>query len=407
MSLRISAVLGLCSLIVFSGCETPPNEEPWQPRPPVKPVEKDYGRPLAPGQVALRKIGPEEYPDFSRGFANRQGLEAAVRNSLDYLSRPSSQRYFPYLDITHGRAVASMHEFLRVLREARSPEEFDAQIRARFDVYKSVGWDGSGTVFYTGYYCPIFEGRRTPDARFRYPLYSLPPDLVKDAEGMTLGRQLPGGGVAPYPTRRELEERNMLRGREIAWLKDPFEAYVASVQGSAKLRLADGRLYELGYAGNNGHDYVPVAKQMIDDGVIKRNELSLQTLIRYFAANPDKVTHYTWQNPRFVFFQERAGGPFGSLNVPVTPYRSIATDKQVYPRACLAFLDTSLPRWEGPTVQSGPYAGFALDQDTGGGIRAAGRCDVYFGIGESAEALAGRTGAEGLLFYIAAKSHNQ
>ena len=386
----------LCGVVMFASCQKPLKEEAWQP----KQVVKDYGRPLPPGKLALRKIPPEMYPDFSRGYYDRAGLEVAIRHSLDYLSRPSSQRYYLYGDIPHARAAASLRAFLDVLRAAKSPEELDAIIRARFDVYQSVGWDGSGAVFFTGYYSPIFEGRKQRDATFRYPLYKCPPDLVKDSEGLTLGRKTPDGQIVPYYTRREIEERGLMVGREIAWLKDPFQAYVVTVQGSAKLRLADGSLYEIGYAGNNGHEYQSVAQRLIEDGAIGRDELSLQAMLAYFSAHPDQIYRYCWENPRYVFFKETSGGPFGSINVPVTPNRSLATDKTVFPRACLAFIDTQLPRREGGGVQTAPYAGFLLDQDTGGAIRAAGRSDIYMGIGPEAEALAGRTGAEGKLYYL-------
>jgi membrane-bound lytic murein transglycosylase A len=391
------ALLGLaCGLLFMPGCQKPLKEEPWQP----KPVTKDYSRPLPPGKLGLRKIPPEQYPDFSRAYHDRAGLEQAIRHSLDYLSRPSSRHYFPYGPISHERAAASLRAFLDVLQTVRSPRELDDVIRARFDVYQSVGWDGSGTVYFTGYYSPIFDGRKTRDATFRYPLYALPPDLIKDAEGQTLGRRTPDGRIVPYWTRREIEEQQPLEGCEIAWLKDPFEAYVVTVQGSTKLRLADGSLWELGYAGNNGHDYVSVGQRLVEDGVIDRDELSLQAMLAHFEAHPEQVATYCWQNPRFVFFHETTGGPFGSINVPVTPFRSLATDKSVFPRACLAFIDTQLPTWDGNRVLTAPRAMFVLDQDTGGAIRAAGRSDLYMGVGPSAEALAGRTGSEGALYYL-------
>lgn len=389
----------LLGVVAFTGCKQPLKEEAWQPRK----VEKDYGRPLPPGKLALRKIPPEQYPDFSRGYYDQAGLETAIRHSLDYLSRPSSRRYYPYGDIPHERAVASLHAFLEVLRAARSPEDLDAMIRDRFDVYQSVGWDGRGTVFFTGYYSPIFEGRKQRDASFRYPLYKAPPDLMKDSEGLTLGRRTSDGTIVPYYSRREIEEGGLLAGREIAWLRDPFQAYVVTVQGSAKLRLADGSLYEIGYAGNNGHEYRSVGLRLVEDGVISRNELSLQAMLAYFNSHPDQVYRYCWENPRYVFFKETVGGPFGSINVPVTPFRSLATDKAVFPRACLAFIDTQLPRREAGSVRTVPYAGFLLDQDTGGAIRAAGRSDIYMGVGSEAEALAGRTGAEGQLYYLFVK----
>ncbi len=393
---RVALCILMATVALLPACQKPtPEYAAWQP------VEKEYSRPLPPGQLALRKIDPAQYPDFRPGFHRTPALRDAVRHSLAYLGKDSSRRYFPYLDITRARAVASLERFLALLETSPSAEVFDAAIRREFDVYTSVGCDNEGTVFFTGYYTPIFEGRRERSGEFRYPLYSLPPDLVKDEEGQTLGQRLPSGEFDPtYPTRRQIEEGRLLDGLEIAWLSDPFEAYVVTVQGSAKLRLSDGTMLELGYAGNNGREYTPIAAAMIADGVIGRDELSLQKLLTYFERHPDEVYHYAWKNDRYVFFQEAPGGPFGSLNTPVTPMYSVATDKAVFPRACITFLTCDLPQRYGTQVVERAYAGFALDQDTGGAIRAAGRCDVYMGIGPSAEALAGRTGSEGRLYYI-------
>ena len=393
-------VLGASLMLLSTGCPPPEEMKPYTP----PDLSKDYSRALRPGEIALRKIPLEQYPDFRPGFYERAGLEVAIRHSLDYMRKPSSQNYYPYgtsREITHARVVARLEAFLRVLNEAQSAAHLNEIIRRRFDVYESIGWDDQGTVLFTGYYTPIFDGRRQRDAQFRYPLYGLPPDLVKDSEGRTLGRRNPSGGLDPrYPTRREIEQNRLLEGHEVAWVKDPFEAYIITVQGSAKLRLADGSMFELGYAGNNGHEYTPIRDKLVEDGVMKPEQVSLQRMLAFFKQNPDKVYEYTWTNDRFVFFGERPGGPFGSLNTPVTPLRSIATDKSVFPRAALAFLQTTLPREYDGRVAQLPFGGFALDQDTGGAIRAAGRCDVYMGVGNRAEALAGRTYSEGQLYYL-------
>lgn len=394
MTSRMLLALVAVSALPLGGCNknsTPPMYEPL----------KDYSRPLPPGALALRKLtDPADYPDFSTDRYNQAALYEAIQNSLAYLAKPSSQKYFPYGEITHAAAVASLRRFGDLVQQRRSPEEINEIIRAEFDVYQSVGYDDRGTVFYTGYYCPIFDGRKTRDARFRYPLYRLPPDLVKDGEGITQGRKMPNGSLAPYPTRRHIEESGMMAGQEIAWLADPFETYVVTVQGSAKLRMADGSLYEIGYAGNNGHEYTSVGKMMVEEGLIDANDLSLQSMMAYFKSHPQDVQRLCWVNNRYVFFKEASGGPYGSINVPVIPFRSIATDKEVFPRACVAFLDTKVPHIRDGQVSVEPYGAFALDQDTGGAIRAAGRCDIFMGIGPGAEALAGRTGAEGGLYYI-------
>jgi len=101
-----------------------------------------------------------------------------------------------------------------------------------------------------------------------------------------------------------------------------------------------------------------------------------------------------------VFFQEAAHEPHGCLNEPVTRLRSIATDKTVFPRACLAFVTTKVPARIMGEIQLYPYDGFAMDQDAGGAIRAPGRCDIYMGVGDEAGELAGRTQEEGRLYYL-------
>ena len=91
----------------------------------------------------------------------------------------------------------------------------------------------------------------------------------------------------------------------------------------------------------------------------------------------------------------------GCLGVPVTERCSIATDKSLFPRGCLAFVDTRAPL---ATASGEPakarWRHFALDQDSGGAIRAAGRADIYVGIGDQAGRIAGWMLDEGRLYYL-------
>ena len=368
----------------------------------IIPLKPDYSRPLPPGQLGLRKLtDPADIPDFTSACGNLAGLRQAIANSLHYLSKPSSQKYFPYGDdITHTHAVTSLKAFDELLASGASAEELNRIIREKFDVYISVGWDGEGTVLFTGYYTPIFDASPVRTDTFRYPLYKQPADLVKDAEGQTLGRKGADGTITPYPTRREIEGSKMMAGQELYWMADEFEVYIAHVQGSAILRLPDGGKVNVGYTATSGHDYVSVGKAMVKDGKMSADGLSLRAMIDYFKANPHDVRPYTWRNPRYVFFAETSHGTRGSLNEPVIPRRSVATDKSIFPRACLMFLSTKLPRRIGGAIEMHPYRGFALDQDTGGAIRAPGRCDLYMGIGDEAGELAGRVLQEGRMYYL-------
>jgi membrane-bound lytic murein transglycosylase A len=318
--------------------------------------------------MALRKItDPSKYPNFTGGWRD-----------LDTLSRPRSatvsticprrraRQYYPYEEITTPRQWRATSCVPDPAGSGAKAEEINALIAADYDIYESVGCDDQGTVLFTGYYTPIFDGSYQQSAQFRYPLYKAPADLVKGSDGQTLGRRSADGKLTTYPARAEIEQSGMLKGQELVWLSDPFEAYIAHVQGSAKIRLPDGQIITVGYAANNGHDYVSVAAQLVADGKIASDHISLAAMIDYFKAHPDEVDAYVRANPRFVFFQSSEGTPRGSLNEPVIPWRTIATDKTIFPRGCLAFLSTTVPQIQGGQMSVRTFEGFALDQDTGG-----------------------------------------
>ena len=393
VTMRRKVLVGLLSITgLIVGCRT------------TRPVEThvlDYSRPLPPGQLALRKItDPAEIPDFSGAWQDLDSLKRAIANSLDYLAKPSSDQYFPYGDINHNRVVKSLESFRKLVDSGARGSEINALIRTTFDVYTSVGCDDKGTVLFTGYYTPIFNGSSQRTDRFRYPLYSMPDDLVKGPDGQTLGRREGDGRITTYPPRATIDQTGMLKGHELAWLADPFEVYIAHVQGSVKLRMPDGQIVTASYAANNGQDYVSVNEALVSDGKIEKDRISLAAMIDYFKQHPDQVEHYTQLNPRYVFFRIGDTTPHGSLNEPVTTMRTIATDKSIFPRAALAFISTTLPQGTSAAASTRPFTGFALDQDTGGAIRAAGRCDVYMGEGDQAGQLSGQTYQEGRLYYL-------
>ena len=390
----ISALLLVA--VVFGGCKSRMGPE----------IKTSYDRPLPPGMYALRKItNPHEIPDFTTASLDLTDLRVSVSNSLNYLLKPSSRNFFPCGRITHRQTVDSLKEFAGLLDSGLTGVQLNDAIRRKFDVYISVGCDDMGTVLFTGYYTPIFDASFIRTERFRYPLYKTPKDLVKGRDGQILGQRRPDGHLRQYPARSIIEDSGMLKGNELVWLSDPFEAYIAHVQGSAKLRLSDGKLVTIGYNANNGHEYHSVARELVKDGRISGDKINLSAMIDYFKVHPEQVDMYVSRNPRFVFFRKEEGPPLGSLNEPVTALRSIATDKSIFPRGALAFISTTLPQARGGVVVNRLYSGFALDQDTGGAIRAPGRCDVYMGEGEIAGKMAGQTYQEGRLYYLFLKSN--
>jgi membrane-bound lytic murein transglycosylase A len=332
---------------------------------------------------------------------DREGLLAALNYSISWFAKPSSAKFFPVQDITHERAAASLVAFREILTSAHSAEELQAKILAGFDVYESVGCDDNGTVLFAGYYTPIFDASLTPTDEYRWPLYKAPPDLVKDANGECIGRKLPDGSVEKtYYTREEID-KGAVKGQELVYLKDRFEAYVCTVEGSAQLRLPDGSMFKAGYQANNGKAYTSVGLALVEAGLLPKDQLTLSNLIKFFQQNPQKLDEYLPRNERYVFFQQTDTAPVGCLNVPVTERCTIATDKSLFPRGCLAFVDTRAPfaSATGEPVKA-RWQHFALDQDSGGAIRAAGRADIYVGIGDQAGRMAGWMLDEGRLYYL-------
>ncbi len=366
-----------------------------------KEVVKDYARPLPPGALGLRKItNPAELPDIKAAFATiDDSLPDALGRSIAWTEKPSAKQYFPTATITFERAKKSLVAFQRLLETCASPADFEQRLLEDFDVYTSVGWDGSGVVLFTGYFSPVFNASKEKTVEYRYPLYKRPADLEVDAKtGEALGRRV-NGVLEPYPTRARIEGSKMLEGQELVWLKDKFAAYIIHVNGSAKLVLQDGSTMYVGYAGNNGHEYTSIGEILAEEKKLDRNRKSLAAMRDFFRDNPTQVDYYIRKNDRFVFFQEYSNEnwPAGSLGFKVTDKRSLATDKSVFPRACLTLVRTKI---NGDNGERRNFIQFMLDQDTGGAIRAAGRGDIYMGTGQKAELLAGRQAEEGRLYYF-------
>ncbi len=389
-------------LLIVAACQPPsgtgvvagPRDEP---RPPE--AEEADAAPAA-GGAALLPADLSGVPELAASLStDRASLLEAVDRSVAWFEKPSSRESFPRAGVSYERARLSVQAFRTLIVEVVDPGRLAREIEREFELLLGAGRDGRGTVEFTGYYAPAFSGSRVPTEEFRYPLYRLPDDLGVDPEtGETLGQRL-GGEIVPYPTRADIEKSGLLAGYELLWLQDRFEAYLVHVQGSAAIELPNGSVAHIGYAGNNGHDYVSVARQLVSDGKLAEDELSLEEVRAHFEAHPENLGPYLHRNPRFVFFREDYGDnwPAGSLGVKVTPLRSLATDKELFPPGGVVLVVTHTTDANG---RQHPFVQFMLDQDSGGAIRTPGRADIYFGVGRRAEARAGNQYAEGRLYYL-------
>ncbi|MHC4390580.1 MAG: MltA domain-containing protein, partial [Planctomycetota bacterium] len=348
---QLTQKLALCTALALTaapGCVVSPAIAPPHivsletPEPLV--TKADFGEELAPGEMALEKVTDlSQWPSLAVMIEEPALVTDAIDQSLQYLQKPSSQRYYPYLDISHERVRRSLERFQELVTSGQSPATIEAILRRDFELYRSKGRRRTGEVLFTAYCEPIYEAKRTRDSQFKYPLYRRPADLRSDQEGVPLGREAEGGNLVPYYTRQEIDEGGVLanQGLELVFLKNPFEAFLVHVQGSARLKLVDegGALLPVGYAGKSDRPYRSVGKALIRDGKIRKEDMSLASLKRYFATHTEELLPYLYENESYVFFRVAEGGPFGSIGARVTAGTTIATDKSVFPRAALAFVD--------------------------------------------------------------------
>ena len=199
------------------------------------------------------------------------------------------------------------------------------------------------------------------------------------------------------------ENRNLLSGNEIIWIDDRDDVFFLHIQGSGRVRLSDGSMMGVGYSNQNGHPYVAIGRRLLEWEELDRDEISLFTIRQWLADHPERAEELLNENPSYVFFELRAdtvAGPTGSLNVPLTPQRSIAIDPKVVELGTPVWLTTNLP---GEPDQI--YQRLVIAQDTGGAIRGPLRADLFWGHGAYAEQSAGIMKERGTMLVLLPKTN--
>jgi membrane-bound lytic murein transglycosylase A len=260
---------------------------------------------------------------------------------------------------------------------------------------------GDSAGFLTGYYEPIVDGSRVPTGIFKVPIYRRPRDLVPPPNSTGPGfpnkgqslRRTASGELVPYYNRGEILD-GALDGQhlEICWIKDPMDAVLIQIQGSARVRLEDGTMLRITYDAHNGYPFVPVGRVLIERKLIPREEMSLERIREWMRANPQSAEEVRRQNRSFVFF--RIAGlsddreAVGGQGVPLTPGRSIAVDNSLHVYGTPFFIQAGLPLSNEKRTAS--FDRLMIAQDTGSAIVGPARADIYWGAGDQAGQLAGR-----------------
>jgi membrane-bound lytic murein transglycosylase A len=267
------------------------------------------------------------------------------------------------------------------------------------------GSQGRGLV--TGYYEPVLQGSLHPTERFRHAVYRRPDDLIRveldavypELEGKRVRGRLEGQRLVPYYTREAIDDgAGPLVGQELLWVDDPIALFFLHVQGSGRIRLSDGRLVAVGYADQNGRPYTSIGRLLVERGEITKERVSLFTIRDWLSSHPEQAPAVLASNQSYVFFRMRDNAEdnaVGSLNVPLTPARSIAVDPSTIALGSPVWLDTTYPGEDGR-----PLRRLAMAQDTGGAIKGYARADLFWGNGAEAERRAGEMKQDARLYVL-------
>ena len=267
----------------------------------------------------------------------------------------------------------------------KAVESNDAKnfISNNFELYKIKDKQKESGLL-TGYYEASLYGSLTKHFPFVYPIYSEPEDLVSvdlssiypQLKSLRLRGRLDGKRLVPYYTRAEMSK---IDAKPLCYVDDRVARFFLEVQGSGRVRLDNGETLYVSYANQNGHRYTSIGRYMIKKGYIKREDISMQSIERFFKVHPEKIDEVLLQNRSLVFFKRSDKPATGALGVELTPMRSIAVDPRYIPLGAMLYLE----------ADSKQLDGIVFAQDTGGAIKGALRADLFTGYGESAMRLAG------------------
>ncbi|HEY9702691.1 MAG TPA: MltA domain-containing protein, partial [Allocoleopsis sp.] len=199
--------------------------------------------------------------------------------------------------------------------------------------------------------------------------------------------------------------KGRLKGLEIGWLRDRLEAYLVQIEGSAILKFTDGTTTGIGFAAGTDYPYVSLGRELIKAKELPEEGLTLPILIKYFQEKPEKLDQFIPLNNRFIFFRTKKDlDATGSINVPLNPDRSVATDKSIMPPGALALIYAPIPypNSEGK-IEPRLVSRYVLDQDTGSAIKGPGRVDYFMGTGQLPGDRAAVTTGTGQFFYLLLK----
>lgn len=313
----------------------------------------------------------------------RPALAAAIL-LVAMTTSPASAEILRFADLEgwaeddHRAAIVAFQETCDLLKDddwsplcnlAADAGQTPEAARQFFELFFRPVVIGEPPALFTGYFEPELDGSPVRTPRFAWPIYRRPPEL-RDGQ--------------VFHSRAAIES-GILRGRglELAWLDDPVDVYFLQVQGSGRIRMPDGRVVRVGYAGRNGHAYQSVGQEMVRRGTHSIDQVSAQEIAAYVRNQAGSELLNI--NPSYVFFRviddvPAEKGPIGAMGRSITAFRSVAIDP--------SFTPLGAPVWV-EKAGADPMRRLMVAQDTGGAIKGPQRADIFYGTGRDAGDAAG------------------
>lgn len=319
---------------------------------------------------------------------------AYAKSSFDELPSWESENYTNALKVFQKTCTSTKANGLlkRTCEGAKTVSPEDVQkIKTFFEQNFTPFISLSNRSLATGYYEPFLEGSLEQTPLYPYPIYGVPDDLLKIelSEGYRqylkkpLRGRLVDGVIKPYFTRQEITSEGLITQKPICYVNDKIQLFFLQVQGSGKVYLDDNSSLYIGYADQNGHPYVSIGKEMIKRGLIKQEDISLESICNYLQQYPYEADEILNLNPSYIFFEKRQQSATGALGVVLEAGRSVAVDKSKIPLGMPLFISTREP------LSGDKYEKMMFAHDTGGAIKGESRIDIFFGSGEKARKQAG------------------
>lgn len=369
--------LVLASTLAVAACVGRPAQPPTPQPPPVQPQPKPQPQPVPPPPANAVQAGVALSAPAIISEADAQEALDAFRLSCKSVVKRADKS-----------GLTNPADWLAVCGQATSvqPGGAAAFFQNAFDWVRI----GDGKAFATGYFEPEIAASPVAAPGYAVPIYVAPPDLTRCTlpTGQSgRGRIDENGQCVLYFTRAEINQ-GMLAGKglELAWAADPVELFFLEIQGSGRLRYPDGTVVRIGYAEQNGREYVAIGRLLKERGILPPGGTNMDSIVAWMRANPDQAQALMEENLSYIFFKVLNGpGPLGALGIPVTPRASVAADPNFIPLGAPVFLALDRPE----------ASGIWVAQDTGGAIKGSNRVDTFWGAGDQARTIAGGMSAKG------------